>query len=196
MPLDIRWWNVSFFPTQNQLIELKLGKVIRMKTRLLTIVCCAVGIGYVIGQLSPQVMVPANAVQLEGTGLEVEVELPPVSNDTFLQIQSAFDALTVASEAVKVDGTYVTATKGLNPFLILSAGGDAMADLESGQGVDPYTFSALYAGNANDEVKRDLTFDDNGRLLYKNELVKMYSQEKLEEAFDRMEIIPKKNFGN
>ena len=60
---------------------------------------------------------------------------------------------------------------------------DAISDLETGRGVDPETFAALYAEQATDEVRLKLTRDDQGRLLYNGKLVQMYSISRLKTAF-------------
>ena len=55
----------------------------------------------------------------------------------------------------------------INAFLVLSGGGNALDDLESGHGVDPETFAALYAGLAIPEIGDHLAKDDQSRLTYK-----------------------------
>ncbi len=99
-------------------------------------------------------------------------------HETFITLQQSADAL-------QSEGRYQAITEGLNGFLILSGGGDAMADLESGDGVDPETFAALYAGQAIPEVQDHLTTDANGHVLYKGEVVRMYSVSRLKELYKR-----------
>ncbi len=57
-----------------------------------------------------------------------------------IKLGAAIAALGEAADSLKADGNYETITQGVNSFLILSGGGNAKADLESGQGVDPETY--------------------------------------------------------
>ena len=66
---------------------------------------------------------------------------------------------------------------------------DAVADLDSGQGVDPVTFAGLYAGRAIQEVADHLSYDEEGRLLYKNKVVRMYSIERLKRLFAQQDLL-------
>jgi len=75
------------------------------------------------------------------------------------------------------------ATEGVNAFAVTTGGVDAMDDLEKGRGVDPETFAALYAGQANKEVADSLDHDDQGRLTYKNKVIRMYPVSRLKELF-------------
>ena len=72
---------------------------------------------------------------------------------------------------------YVPAIQGLNAFATSAGGVDAVADLESGQGVDPETFAGLYAGQALAEVAEHLGRDAEGHLTYKNKIVRIYSRD-------------------
>lgn len=107
----------------------------------------------------------------------------PLAEETQSKVHDAKLALQDAMDALESEGRYQSITDGLNAFLILSGGGDAMADLESGQGVDPETFAALYAGQAIPEVADNLAKDDQGRLTYKGKVIRMYSQSKLQRAY-------------
>lgn len=106
-----------------------------------------------------------------------------LSDETQKKVHAAFVALKAAHEALETDSKYISATRGLNAFGILSGGLDAVTDLETGRGVDPETFAALYADQATDEVKTKLTRDDQGRLLYNGKLVQMYAISRLKTAF-------------
>lgn len=57
---------------------------------------------------------------------------------------------------------------------VLAGGINAVDDLESGRGVDPETFAALYADEATEDVKLHLGKDEDGRLTYKNKVVRIY----------------------
>ena len=72
-----------------------------------------------------------------------------------------------------------------NSFLVSTGGGDAVADLESGRGVDPETFAALYADLATDEIAQHLAKDGEGRLTYKGKLVRIYPIARLKELFTK-----------
>jgi hypothetical protein len=71
----------------------------------------------------------------------------------------------------------------VNSFLVLSGGGNARADLESGMGVDPETFAALYADQAIPEIQQNLAKDDDNRLTYNGTVVQMYSKSKLQRLY-------------
>lgn len=96
------------------------------------------------------------------------------SAETTKKIVAANDAIRAAMEGLKQEQRYNPITKTVNPYAVLVGGLDSMADLESGRGVDPYTFAALYAGDAIETVAAQLTKDAEGRVLYKNRLVRMY----------------------
>ena len=106
-----------------------------------------------------------------------------LAEDTQSKIHNAKLALQDAMDALESEGRYTAITDGLNAFLILSGGGNAMEDLESGHGVDPETFAGLYAGQAIAEVDDHLARDDQNRLTYKGKVVRMYSQSRLEQAY-------------
>jgi hypothetical protein len=62
----------------------------------------------------------------------------------------------------------------MNTFAILTGGSHAVRDLETSAVVDPETFAALYANLATDNVAVELGRDADGRLTYKNKVVRMY----------------------
>ncbi len=108
-----------------------------------------------------------------------------LSQNSLDKLRETFIMLQQSSEALKSEGRYQGISEGLNGFLILSGGGDAMADLESGNGVDPETFAALYAGAAIPEVQDHLATDADGHVTYKGEVVRMYSVSRLKELYAR-----------
>lgn len=128
-------------------------------------VCC-LAMAFGAGVSWQQAAVPRIAAQDE------QFEAP--SDDTVKKIVVAYDSLRAAMEGLKQEQKYVPATKSLNPYGVIVGGLDVVADLESGRGVDPYTFAALYAGDATDEIATHLTKDDEGRLMYKNRVIRMY----------------------
>jgi hypothetical protein len=101
------------------------------------------------------------------------------TEETARKIQTANDALKAALEGLKNESLYNPATKGMNVTAVLAGGVDAIDDLESGRGVDPETFAALYADLAVDEVAQHLAKDVEGRLTYKNKLVRIYPVSRL-----------------
>jgi hypothetical protein len=80
---------------------------------------------------------------------------------------------------------YVPAVQGINAFATSVGGVDAVADLESGQGVDPETFAGLYAGEATPDVAHLLSRDEQGHLTYNKKVVRLYSRNRLKECFAR-----------
>lgn len=108
-----------------------------------------------------------------------------VSEANAEKIKEATSALEVAQSALQQDGLYSPAVRGLNPYATLVGGVDALADLESGRGIDPFTFAGLHAGQATDEVLPHLSYDSNGRLTYKGKLVRMYSVDRMKQLDER-----------
>ncbi len=106
-----------------------------------------------------------------------------LSDDAATKVQTAHEALKAAMDALQLDGKYEGLSEFPNAFLILSGGGNAMQDLQDGLGVDPESFAALYARNVKPEVKEALTTDEQGRLLYNDQLVRLYSRSRLEKMF-------------
>jgi hypothetical protein len=105
------------------------------------------------------------------------------------KIRDVQNALQVAMEELRQVGKYNAITDGINSFLVLSGGGDAMADLDSGNGVDPETFAAIYAGKAIPEVADKLGTDDEGRVTYNDKPITIYSRSRLQRMFaERLRI--------
>jgi len=94
-------------------------------------------------------------------------------------------------QVLQDDKRYVPAIQGLNAFATSAGGVDAVADLESGQGVDPETFAGLYAGQALAEVAEHLGRDAEGHVTYKNKIVRIYSVTRMRQVFAaRAEFAP------
>jgi hypothetical protein len=107
------------------------------------------------------------------------------------KVRDADRALADAMQMLQDDKRYVPAIVGLNAFATSAGGVDAMADLESGQGVDPETFAGLYAGQALPEVAEHLAHDAQGRVTYKNHVVRLYNPSRLKQLFAaRVEFAP------
>ncbi|MBT4866387.1 MAG: hypothetical protein HON53_14885 [Planctomycetaceae bacterium] len=147
--------------------------------RIFTRCCYGVGIlavGYVLGACGA----------FDAAGLQAQPQ-PPAdagpSEETIDKIREADNAVNSAMLALKNDGRYSSVTQAPNAFAIMAGGLNALADLESGRGVDPITFAGLYADQANGDIKENLTHDDEGRLLYKGKLVRMYSIGRLKQMY-------------
>jgi len=82
---------------------------------------------------------------------------------------------------------YQSATEGINYFALSVGGVDAIRDLEEGRGVDPETFAAIYADRALPKISEHLTTDDNGRIRYKGNIIRIYSRERLRHTFRQRE---------
>ena len=142
-------------------------------------------IGYVLGAsqiLSPEMLLAQGKVRSKG-GVDAAAAVQPLSDETKTKIKAAADALKVAMEALQADGRYDSAIKSVNAFAVLSGGGNSFADLQTGGGVDPETFAALYAGLASDQVVVDLGRDSEGKLTYKKRVVRMYPVSSIRGAY-------------
>ncbi len=136
-------------------------------------------IGYLLGisgSLIPQNIKAQPAASANEDEAQVDIQL---SNEAIKEIQSAHESLTQAMETMKLEGKYTAATEGVNSYLVLTGGGNAIEDIQQGTGVDPFTFAALYAGLATEEISDDLSWDDSNRLMYKNKIIRIYSIEEL-----------------
>ncbi|HTN00968.1 hypothetical protein [Planctellipticum variicoloris] len=107
-------------------------------------------------------------------------QVSELSDETKKKIVGVQEALAAAAQALKDENRLVPATKSVNAYAILCGGLNVVDDLESGRGVDPETFAALYAGDANDELKEFLAFDPEGRLTYKSKVVRIYPISRLQ----------------
>ena len=138
-----------------------------------------VTIGYVLG--TSGILTPANLRAQEAQNAPRE--------ETAGKIKVAAEALMIAMQALQEDQRYTPAVSGINSFAVTAGGVDAVKDLETGRGVDPETFAALYADMATDEVAQHLGLDDERRLTYKNKVIRMYSIKRLKEMFaDRAKL--------
>lgn len=138
--------------------------------------------GYLIGATNVTGIISAWA-QNEPAEPAAGAQPGNLSEDTQKKIHTAFVAIKAAQEALETESKYISATRTMNVFGILSGGLDAINDLETGRGVDPETFAALYADQATEEVKTKLSRDDAGRLQYNGKLVQMYAVSRLKTAF-------------
>lgn len=111
----------------------------------------------------------------------------PLTDDTALKVKGAIDSVGTAGAALQNEQRLMPITTGTNAFAVLSGGVNAQEDIESGRGVDPETFAALYAGLATDEIKAKLDKDENGRLTYNGKVVTLYSISRLKHMFAERE---------
>ncbi len=172
------------------MFPVKLGRFSQLKQ--LSLIAALLSGGYVLGTLDV-LQLPASWAQGPKTPeLDEQVATITISNDAIKQIQGIHETLAAAMETLKLEGQYTSATEGLNPYLILTGGGNAIDDLERGFGVDPVTFAQLYAGQAVREVQDELSKDEQGRLLYKNRLIRIYSVERLQKQQEMAQAILEK----
>jgi hypothetical protein len=147
-----------------------------------TCICfCLLFVGYVLGALQFAAPSPLRADQstdaIQGTVRD--------------KLRDADRMMSEAMQVLQDDKRYVPAIVGLNAFATSVGGVDAMADLESGQGVDPETFAGLYAGQATPEVAEHLAHDAQGRVTYKSRTVRLYNPTRLKQLFAaRVEFTP------
>jgi hypothetical protein len=137
--------------------------------------------GYVIGSL-----------QLGWPNLlRADQQAEPLPNAIRDRLRETDKNLSETMQVLQDEKRYLPAIQGLNAFATSVGGVDAIADLESGQGVDPETFAGLYAGQALAEVAEHLARDAEGHVTYKNKVVRIYSATRLRRMFDlRGEFAP------
>jgi hypothetical protein len=121
--------------------------------------------------------------------LDAQEQAAGPSEETTKKIQLANDALKASVESLKNESLYIPATKSINVFGVLTGGLNAVDDLESGLGVDPETFAALYADDATEDVKQHLGKDEDGRLTYKNKVVRIYPISRLKKAYAQRMVV-------
>lgn len=107
------------------------------------------------------------------------------SKDVRLAYQKSKKALTDLNNLFVAGGTQTSAFTGLNYFAASVGGIDVEKDLEEGRGVDPETFAALYADRANAKISEHLDYDEEGRLRYKKNVIRLYSRDRLKQLFNR-----------
>ena len=131
-------------------------------------------VGYALGAsqvLSPGLLLAQGEGAKPAAGAKGGTE---ITEESKIKIKAAADALRQAMDSLIDEGKYVSATKGMNVSAILSGGCQSILDLENGAVVDPETFAALYANLATDNIAVELARDADGRLTYKNKVVRMY----------------------
>lgn len=135
--------------------------------------------GFLIGLDRLATLTPVEAAQVDDG---------PVSKDTLSSYKRARVVMNnLADMLTSENRRYQSATEGVNYFALSVGGVDAIRDLEEGRGVDPETFAGLYADRAIPEIAEHLTTDDNGRIRYKGNIVRLYSRERLQHTFRQRE---------
>jgi hypothetical protein len=134
------------------------------------------GLGYLMGTTGG---FSAASVAAQDQPATTPAQGDELSEDARDKIKAAADALKTAMEALQLEQRYMAATKGMNSFAILTGRCNAVADLESGAGVDPETYAALYVGLAADEIQEHVGFDARGQLTYKGKRVALISKNRL-----------------
>ena len=157
-----------------------------MNQNIVRLVCGVglLGVGYLLG-VSGSLSPPAANAQ---GGSDTKIPLG-LQRDTIDKVKQAIDNIGAAQQALKDEGRYNPAINGINAFATTVGGVDAMGDLESNRAVDPETFAALYAGQATNEVKQHLGRDQEGRLTYKDKVIRMYSLAQLQQLYQQRQII-------
>lgn len=113
-----------------------------------------------------------------------------VSKDAKSKIQEANAKLDAAKAQLEADGSYKSIMLATNVSAVMAGGVDSQKDLEDGRGVDPETFGALYAGEVTVDIKEKLSFDEEGRLLYNNKIVRLWPKSRLKKMYaDRRSAI-------
>lgn len=142
------------------------------KLRHLVMAVMIFGTGYFVGQ-----------TQIGMRSVTAQDGQTAIAEDTANKIRQANRSLLEAMDALRADGRYESVTDGPNAYLILSGGGNAKEDLESGRGVDPETFAGLYSGQALPEIQTLLGEDSEGRITYNNDVVRIYSKSRLQRVY-------------
>ena len=141
------------------------------------------GLGVLVGQARLVGTEARPAVAQEETPDNFKVDQLDIATQT--QLKSAYDSVKGASSALAGEGRVTDALRTPNALGVTCGGIDALKDLEEGRGVDPETFAGLYAGFANENVIPKLGRDDQGRVTYDGNVVRLYSPERLKRLFQR-----------
>jgi hypothetical protein len=122
-----------------------------------------------------------------------DVKTLELSKETLEKLRNANDALGAAMEALKGESKYNSFCDLPVASLVLAGGGDNVEDLENNLGVDPETYAFLQSGLVSEEIKDNLTYDAQGRVLYKNRVVRISSIEKIKDIAARRKALQEYN---
>ena len=114
-----------------------------------------------------------------------ESQTPQYSNDVLEAYKRSHKAVRELNNLFVASGDSTTVFGGVNYFAASVGGINAERDLEEGRGVDPETFAALYAEMATPRIAQHLDFDEQGRLRYKKNVIRIYSRDRLKLLFQR-----------
>jgi hypothetical protein len=114
-----------------------------------------------------------------------ESQAPQYSNDVLEAYKRAHKSVRELNNLFVASGDSTTVFGGVNYFAASVGGINAERDLEEGRGVDPETFAALYAEMATPRIAQHLDFDEQGRLRYKKNVIRIYSRDRLKQLFQR-----------
>lgn len=155
------------------------------------------GLGYILGSLTgPNSIFAADEKTPTRAGAKkdegpVNKAIEGLTDETKNKLKNLAAAIRAANDALRLERKegFVPVTKGINVTSLLVGGLNSRLDLESGRGVDPETFAALYAGLANDEILPSLQRNPEGLLEYKQKVIRMYSIDKLRNLYKERAIL-------
>ena len=155
------------------------------------------GIGYILGSLSgPNSIFAADEKAAPRAGAKKDEgptnpAIEGLTDETKIKLKNLASAIRAANDALRLERKegFVPVTKGINVTSLLVGGLNSRLDLESGRGVDPETFAALYAGMANDDILPNLQRNPEGLLEYRQKVIRMYSIDKLRKLYKDRAVI-------
>lgn len=112
-----------------------------------------------------------------------------VGSAEILKIRNAFGAMGEVRQELVANQKHQISLSVLNPLAVCSGGVNSLTDLERGTGVDPITYGALYAGMADVSISSEISFDEDGRLMYRDKVVRLYSPKRMKELFSRFQKV-------
>lgn len=147
-----------------------------LRTRSVIAAAVLFAAGYAFGTSSGQSPRTLQAQQEDST---------QYSQDVLQAYHKAHKSVREVTNLFVAGGQSTSASGGLNFFAASVGGIDAEKDLEEGRGVDPETFAGLYADMATPKIAEHLDHDEQGRLRYKKNVIRIYSRERLKQLFDK-----------
>lgn len=145
---------------------------------------CLVLTGFVIGQMDWS----------DSSQAVAQPQRKPDSED-ILNIREAYSLLIDVQGNLETQDRHQSVLTVVNPLAVCSGGVRALEDLERGNGVDPVTFGALYAGLASPELANELAFNEQGKLMFRNKEIRLYSPKRMARLFRQYaEITERRQF--
>ncbi|MAT14620.1 MAG: hypothetical protein CMJ46_05045 [Planctomyces sp.] len=130
--------------------------------------------GYGLGLAHESFVKPANA--------QDEAKIIPA--ETVLKLRNGYTDFSEAQQSLIAAGNHEVSLSVVNTLAVGAGGTRSLQDLQRGTGVDPFTFGALYAGLADPGIQSEVSFDERGRLMYRNKLVRLYSPDRMKKLFE------------